>query len=320
VELAEPVGATAATARTWLLIEQPGPWGAKALKSSHLDPAVGRELERLAEGTGTRVGLIRRPGRHADVHRPARHRVFAAHTAPYDPWVRTAEVADPAELLALDFAALGAGTHDGFGSAHEGPPLALVCTNARRDRCCALYGRPLAAELAASGSHDVWETTHLGGHRFAPTMLVLPHGYAYGRLDGAHAKAVLEAARSGRVVAAGCRGRSAWDRPGQAAELAVRTLTGEERADALTVERSEPAERPGPAAWSVRVIHTDGRAWLVRVAQSASTPPRPESCGAALGTPARMDVTGIDPLPPSVPDLDPDPVCGRRPGPGRTDR
>jgi len=296
-ELAEPVAATAATARTWLLIEQPGPWGAKALKSSHLDPAVGRELDRLADGTGVRVGLIRRPGHHADTHRPTRRRVFTAHTAPHDPWVRTAEVADPAELLTLDFAALGAGAHGGFGTAYSGPPLALVCTNGRRDRCCALSGRPLAAELAASAGHDVWETTHLGGHRFAPTMLVLPHGYAYGRLDGAHAKAVLEAARSGRMVAEGCRGRSAWDRPGQAAELAVRGLIGEDLADALTVE---VAERTGPDTWAVRVTHTDGRAWLAHVAQSVSEPPRPESCGAAPGTPVRMDVmdvVGVDALP-----------------------
>ncbi len=302
--LAEPLTATAATARTWLLIEQPGPWGAKALKSSHLDPSVGRALDRLTNGTGVRIGLIRRPGRHADTHRPTRHRVFTAHTAPRNPWVRTAEIADPAELLALDFPALGAGADTGFGSAYDGPPLALVCTNGTRDRCCALHGRPLAAELAGADGHDgghgsggghaVWETTHLGGHRFAPTMLVLPHGYAYGRLDGARAKAVLEAARSGLMVTDRCRGRSAWDRPGQAAELAVRALTGEDRADTLTVE---PADGSGPGARSVRVTHTDGRAWLVRVTESVSTPPRPESCGAALGTPARMDVTGIDALP-----------------------
>jgi hypothetical protein len=111
-------------------------------------------------------------------------------------------------------------------------------------------------------------------------MLVLPYGYAYGRLDARRAKEALNAAAEGRVVRAGCRGRSAWDRPGQAAELAVRALTGEDRAEALTVE-------------GTRVLHTDGRAWDVDVVAAVSHPPRPESCGAALGTPARMDVTGI---------------------------
>lgn len=290
-ELAEPVAATAATARTWLLIEQPGPWGAKALTASRLDPALGRALDALADGTGVRVALIRRPGRHADLHAPSRHRVLLAHTDPRDPWVRTALVADPAELTALDFAAMGAGAHGDFGTAYDGPPLALVCTNGRRDRCCALYGRPLAAELAVSGGADVWEITHLGGHRFSPTMLVLPHGYTYGRVDGHHAKDVLEAAREGRIVLDGCRGRSAWDRPGQAADLAVRSLTGEDAAGAIAVESARAA---GDGAWTVRVAHTDGRIWEVAVVQTASLPPRPESCDAALGTPARMEVTGIE--------------------------
>ncbi|WP_435176897.1 sucrase ferredoxin [Actinacidiphila sp. bgisy145] len=313
IELAEPTAATAATARTWLLIEQPGPWGAKALRASHLDPALGRELERLADGTGVRLGLIRRPGRHADTRRP-RHRVVAAHTAPGRSWVRSTEVADPADLAALDFQALGAGLPAGFGAPADGPghpPIALVCTNGTRDRCCAVQGRPLAAELAADSSLDVWETTHLGGHRFAPTMLVLPHGYAYGRLDAATAKAALTAAHSGRIALEGCRGRSSWSRPGQAADLAVRALIGEDGADALAVHSADPVpavrpDNPGnpaaeSAAWSVHVRHTDGREWRALVAQHAATPPRPESCGAALGTPARMDVESIEQTAPGTP-------------------
>jgi hypothetical protein len=283
------VGATAATARTWLLIEQPGPWGRKALTGSRLDPAVGRALDRAADGTGVRVALIRRPGRHADLHRPSRHRVFVAHAAPGDAWIRTDTVTDPAALTELDFTALGAGAPGGFGTAHVGPPLALVCTNGRRDRCCAVHGRPLAAELAASGGADAWEITHLGGHRFSPTMLVLPFGYTYGRVDSRLAKDVLEAARSGRIVLDGCRGRSAWDRPGQAADLAVRALTGEDREGALTVVRTD-AE---PSGWAVRVAHTDGRAWDVAVTQTAARPPRPESCGAALGTPATLTAARV---------------------------
>ncbi|MFI0719606.1 sucrase ferredoxin [Streptomyces sp. NPDC021224] len=282
-ELGESVAATAAVATTWLLVEQPGPWGNKALTSSRLDPAVGRELEHLADGTGVRVALIRRPGRHADRHTPAAHRVFLAHTAPGSSWVRTGSVADPAELTALDLTALGAGTHGGFGKAYTGPPLALVCTNGRRDRCCAVQGRPLVTALAAAEGPGIWEATHLGGHRFSPTVLVLPYGYAYGRVDARLAKEVLTAAHAGRITLDGCRGRSFWDRPGQAADLAVRALTGEDREDALTVSGAAP---DGPDGWTVRVAHTDGRAWDVGVSRTAGQPPRPESCGGALGTPA----------------------------------
>ncbi|KIZ14656.1 sucrase ferredoxin [Streptomyces natalensis] len=306
-ETAEPVAGTAATARTWLLIEQPGPWGANALTHSHLDPHLGRALEAAADGTGVRVALIRRPGRHADCHDLSRRRLFVAHTAPGNSWIRTTTVTDPRDILRLDFAALGAGNHGGIWDPYTGEPLVLVCTNGKRDRCCALLGRPLAAELAAGGAES-WEVTHIGGHRFSPTLFVLPYGYAYGRASAPLVKDAVEAARDGRITLDHCRGRSAWDRPAQAADLAVRELIREERADALDVVRTDEV-RPGPGrgdrtpvggpapgdtpAWSVAVTHTDGRAWRVAVEQRTDGAPTPASCGAPLGPPARMTVTSI---------------------------
>ncbi|MFG2547624.1 sucrase ferredoxin [Streptomyces sp. NPDC048594] len=294
-DLDEPVSGTAPIATTWLLLEQPGPWGAKALTSSHLDPALGRALEEAVKGTGVRVALIRRPGRHADRGTPVERRVYAAHTVPGNVWVHATTIRDPRRLLDLDFAALGRGDHRGFDSAldggpHLGDPLALVCTNGKRDRCCALLGRPLAAELAASGAAGVWEVTHLGGHRFSPTVLVLPHGYVYGRVQAHDVKEILHGAREGRIVVRGCRGNSAWERPGQAAELALRSTLGEAAAGALSVVRTDGAA----PRWEVTLAHADGRHWRVTVAQGASTPPRPESCGASvLGSPARMEVTAV---------------------------
>ncbi|MFD9027103.1 sucrase ferredoxin [Streptomyces parvulus] len=294
-DLDEPLSGTAPVARTWLLLEQPGPWGAKALTSSHLGPVLGHALEAAAKGTGVRVALIRRPGRHADRGTPVERRVYAAHTVPGEVWVRGATIRDPRRLLDLDLAALGRGDHRGFDSAldggpHRGDPLALVCTNGKRDRCCALLGRPLAAELAASGAAGVWEVTHLGGHRFSPTVLVLPHGYVYGRVRAHDVEEILHAAREDRIVAKGCRGNTAWERPGQAAELALRSALGEDAAGALSVVRTDGAA----PHWEVTLAHRHGRHWRVGVVQGASSPPRPESCGAAvLGSPARMEIAAV---------------------------
>ncbi|MCL8013002.1 sucrase ferredoxin [Streptomyces sp. AS02] len=293
-DLDEPIAGTAATATTWLLLEQSGPWGAKALTQSHLDPALGRALEEAAQGTGVRVALIRRPGRHADCGTSAERQVYVAHTVPGNVWLHAATTHAPQQLLDLDFAALGMGDPHTFdsvlqGRPHTGDPLALVCTNGKRDRCCALLGRPLAAELAESGVDGVWEVTHLGGHRFSPTLLVLPYGYAYGRAQAHAVKEVLHSVQDGRIVVHGCRGNSAWERPGQAAELAVRRATGEDAAEALSVVRTDGAA----PRWEVTVAHVDGRHWRVHVAQGASLPPRPESCGSVLGSPARMDVVAL---------------------------
>ncbi|MFJ9471974.1 sucrase ferredoxin [Streptomyces caniferus] len=307
-ESAESLAGTAAPARTWLLIEQPGPWGTHALTDSHLDPDVGRALEAAAEGTGVRVALIRRPGRHADRNGAPRRRLFLAHTAPGRSWIRTTTVTDPQAALGLNFAALGAGEHHGVWEPYLGEPLVLVCTNGKRDRCCALLGRPLAAELAAGGT-EAWEVTHIGGHRFSPTLFVLPYGYAYGRASAPLVKEAVESARSGRITVDHARGRSAWDRPGQAADLAVRELIGEDLADALDVVRTDtvwPEPKPADsltsggaaiaaasAAWAVTVAHSDGRTWQVIVEQRTDGAPAPASCGAPLGPPARMAIASI---------------------------
>ncbi|MBB1254667.1 sucrase ferredoxin [Streptomyces sp. OF3] len=297
-ELTEPLAATAATARTWLLVEQPGPWGSDALAQSRLDPSVGRALAGSTERTGTRVALVRRPGRHADTPgRATRPTVFVAHTAPGAGWLRVARPGSLRELLELDMVALADGDHQGFGLPYEAEPLVLVCTNGKRDRCCAVLGRPLATELAASHP-AVWEVTHIGGHRFSPTLFVLPHGYAYGRADAPMVKNVLHALAEGRVVTDNCRGRSTWERPGQAAELAVRELTGEcdpdalVVGDALAVSHAEPPEE----GWAVPVRHRDGRAWRVNVVSDLTAPASPASCGAALGRQPRMAVTAVTAL------------------------
>ncbi|PIG94157.1 sucrase ferredoxin [Gloeocapsopsis sp. IPPAS B-1203] len=64
----------------------------------------------------------------------------------------------------------------------------LVCTHGSHDRCCGKYGYPFYRQAAAI-VHDlglanvrVWQSSHFGGHRFAPTILDFPDGRCYGRL------------------------------------------------------------------------------------------------------------------------------------------
>lgn len=270
----EPLAGTAAVASTWLCVEQPGPWGHDALRDSHLEPGLGHALAARAEGTGVRVALVRRPGRHPDRHRQAPRRVFLAHTAPGHSWLEQAIMTDPRDLLDLNLSAAGAGVRGMLG----GPvsdALLLVCTNGRRDLCCAVRGRPVAAALAGEHGQVVWESSHLGGHRFAPTGLVLPSGYAYGRLDLAAGRRLLAAGTE--VLVDRCRGRSTWAAPGQVAELAVREAAGVRGVDELEVSHTQPG---GQDRWQVTVRHADGRRWRVPVARRVGPAVRPASCGA----------------------------------------
>ncbi len=69
----------------------------------------------------------------------------------------------------------------------------------------------------------------------------------------------------------------------------MRRAVREDAAQVLSVVRTEGAA----PRWEVTVAHADGRRWRVEVAQGASLPPRPESCGSVLGSPARMDVVAV---------------------------
>jgi hypothetical protein len=281
-EAGEQLVGSAPVARAWVALEQAGPWGAKAFTASHLEPDVGRALEEAAAAVDVRPSLIRRPGRHADdpTAAAARH-VLVAHTDPADTWLLEGTVERPEQLIALDWAGLAAGDQEAVRRSL--PTLApsdrhhlLVCTNGRRDVCCAVAGRPVALGVAAQRPDSVWEVTHTSGHRFAPTAVLLPAGTLHGWLDVDAAVRVLDAAERGETVLEGSRGRSTWSGPGQVAELAIRAETGESALDALRVVAVEPTAEH---AWVARVEHRDGHAWDVEVGSSADGTARPESCG-----------------------------------------
>ncbi|MGH3444668.1 MAG: sucrase ferredoxin [Nocardioidaceae bacterium] len=282
----EQLAGTSPHASAWVCLEQTGPWGAKAFTASHLDPDLGRAIEAAAADHGVRPALVRRPGPHPDA-RPAGatrdpRRVLVACTRPGRSWVLAGQLPGPVDLLALDWAALARGDADAVRRSlpalrPEHEAHLLVCTNGRRDVCCAVKGRPLALALADRHPGTVWETTHTSGHRFAPTAVLLPAGTLHGRLDVAGAEVLLHAAARRQTVLAGSRGRSTWTAPGQVAELAVREWTGELGLDALTVTAVDDL----PDRWRVRVGHADGRAWWLEVWAEDTGIVRRESCAKA---------------------------------------
>jgi hypothetical protein len=267
----EQLAGTAPLARRWVCVEQRGAWPADL--GAHPEPA----LAALAATPGWRLLLIRRPGRRGEAGVPLR--VFLADTSPGSSRITGLTVGDPEELA--DLVLPGPGEALPGEPVHD--PMLLVCTHGRRDRCCAVDGRALALSVVDAGEQHVWECSHLGGHRFAPTALVLPTGYAYGRLDPATAIASRKAAFPGEVDTTLCRGRSTWSHSGQVAELAVRAATGMRDADALQVD---------DVAGGAVVTARDGRRWAVDVAPIAGAP-RPLSCGTAPIPSESLQATAI---------------------------
>jgi hypothetical protein len=98
----------------------------------------------------------------------------------------------------------------------------LVCTNGARDPCCAIRGPAVAQALERARPGQVYECSHLGGHRFAANVLVLPDGLCFGRLDARSAPALADELDAGRLPLEHLRGRTAFEPEQQAAEILMR--------------------------------------------------------------------------------------------------
>lgn len=263
-EAGEGLSATASPGSRWLLVEVAGAWGWNAFTESPvLDAAVGRELALRVHRAGVRLVAIRRPGR---ARGPVRWRWALIESAPGEEWTRWGEAASPEELLTVPL--------DGSVGTPSDEPVIAVCTQGRHDECCAVRGRPVAAALAQRWPEQTWECSHIGGDRFAATMILFPHGLTYGRMDDLDPVAAVEEHRAGRIVPAGFRGRASLPRVVQAAQAEAVAASGDRRIEAHQSLGLE--ELPG--AWVVDLAGEPPSRVLVEGVQEG---PLLTTCGAS---------------------------------------
>jgi hypothetical protein len=292
--LTEPQLGTASRVRGWVLLEQPGPWGREAVLESQLDRDLARALHRAAEAARVRLLLIRRSGRRGG---PPEDRgagrsttCFLAHTSRRDRWLERRRLDDPAELLELDMAKVTAGERPGFGDP-VGEPVYLVCTNGRHDRCCATYGRPLALALAERHGDLVWESSHVGGDRFAGNLVCLPSGHYFGRVGPDEADRVLGLHRKGIIDLDHYRGCCIDPPTVQAAEWFARRATGLLGIDDLDLPGRERLEAGVEA---VRFRLAGGGTVRVVLRAGRVDDPRPLTCHSARPeSPLRFTLLGL---------------------------
>ena len=171
---------------------------------------------------------------------------FVAHTGGA---IRRLELERYGDLVGVDLASAGAPVEH---------PLFLVCTHGKHDRCCARFGRPLYDAVREQVEDDwVWQSSHVGGDRFAGNLVVLPDGVYYGRVAASEAWAVVEAALERRVHLPCYRGRSLYGFAAQAAELAVRRHTGLLAVDDVRVRAIAPEGERWKAEVEARAVTYD---------------------------------------------------------------
>lgn len=256
----EALAATAVeNVATWLLIEQDGGWGKKGLDDApmdddvraHLLAAVAKANAAAPRSAQVRPQLVRQEASAGSARVEGVRLLVARAGAPTE----RVTLPDPRAALDIDVAAWLLGELPA-AVVKDTRPLVLVCTHGKRDRCCAEHGLAFYRALAArwpSGegeTPDLWQSTHLGGHRFAATAVTLPDGYQYGRLSHADAPAFADAIEAGRLYdLATLRGRSTLSAPAQAADLHVRQLLGLVGPDDVSL--TAMARGPGNDCWNV---------------------------------------------------------------------
>ena len=202
----EPMLGTAVEVDVWVLLEYKPAWKSKALEDNDLALRtrdwLDRTLAAVAEsGRKARAQFIRRPELDTDE--------------------TTLFIGEEGTLKR--FRSLGYDEIQGLGldspRFEEVPETHyFVCTNGQRDLCCARYGLPTYAELRTRVGNRTWQTTHLGGHRFAPNVLVLPQGAIYGRVFPEEVADFVETIETGALSTDHLRGRSAYSPEAQVAE------------------------------------------------------------------------------------------------------
>jgi hypothetical protein len=248
----EPLRATASRIDHWLLVEYRGLWSSDAVEDSGLSDQVKARLRELrSRHPRTRVLLIRRPDRR-------RHPTLAVYTAASRQGLERLgglEIDEHEDLREVDPWEAATPTDE---------PLFLACTHGKHDPCCARHGRPLFEALSEQlDPASVWQSTHVGGDRFAGNLVCLPHGFYYGRVERDDVPAVVDEYLDGRLLLAHYRGRSCWPFPVQAAERRIRDEEGLTGLDDLSLASVEG----GSDRWSIAFETPAGRRELDVVAE-----------------------------------------------------
>lgn len=200
LEAGESLAGTADPVDVWLMLEYRGAWNAQATTDNTLSESAQAWITSLLDSHRARGRKVRLQFIRQQTGGGVRLFTIDGSTT----WLRSAPDHD-ALAAAEDVAVSGR--------------LYFVCTHGTRDRCCAEFGMPVYRALREKLGNRVWQTSHLGGHRYAANVLVTPDAVMYGRLTPEDVDQFVSEAESGLTPARFTRGRTCHEAPVQAAEV-----------------------------------------------------------------------------------------------------
>lgn len=175
---------------TYILIECPQPWTANVWDSKAVSPSLKAFVENINR-SHRQIKFLLISAEKPNPSSKARVIAFHRHPAPSVGYIRR-EFRSNLDKVAPLLERYLANPEELALQPPIDRPIQdfFVCTHGSHDKCCSRYGYPFfrqARTIALNlGLRDVrvWQVSHIGGHRFAPTMISFPDGRYYGALDG----------------------------------------------------------------------------------------------------------------------------------------
>ncbi|MEM9945599.1 MAG: sucrase ferredoxin [Cyanobacteria bacterium P01_D01_bin.36] len=257
----DPIG-TAVTARLWLFIEIPQPWAKNPWQgeSASLQKVFASIENKTQLWRDLRILAIA-PDKTDST--PSNRHVFfytqplttsATYTQQHY-HIPTDQLHHLLQALVIDSTQIDQFSH------YQQPAIRnfFVCTHTNYDLACGRFGTPLyrtlRKEYAQEKQLSVWQTTHFGGHNFAPTLIDFPTGHFWGHLEPEILDILVH--RRGDITKLrqfyrGWSGCEPW------AQIAERSLWMQQGWKWLNTSRTMKITRQDPGQFSHRVLR-----WLL---------------------------------------------------------
>lgn len=213
----ESIFGTGGIEDVWILLEYPKPWGRNAIAESDLPEEVKIHLKSFSTESKKVSSLFIKQDRKTKKTLD----LFIVYIDELSPKIYKSSLQDYNDLLAINRENLFSAQLP-LKSSLVKHPLFLVCTNGKRDKCCTKYGFPIYKHMSALAKENVWQSSHVGGDRFASNIVCFPHGIFYGHVLQDDATAIIDSYGNDKLNLKNYRGRCCYSRHGQIAEYFVR--------------------------------------------------------------------------------------------------
>lgn len=227
----EPLHGTASTFSSLILVEYNEAFKENAIEESGLPPQAVNLFSQLNK-YGCRTLLIKQNSSKSRKHG---YSVFRIRMSEGSALIAMVKISDYGEIDGNLFAQFQSTERELSYS----ESMYLVCVNGKKDLCCAKYGLPVYDELRKYSSENVWMCSHVGGDRFAPSIVHIPSFSYYGRIQVNDIKEFVATTENGKIYMPRYRGRSTFSFKVQSADYFLRKYLGVTKIDDITFVSQE---------------------------------------------------------------------------------